>query len=126
MSAVRRAPSLRPDVLVAAGRRFLVLLGGISAVVVVVGLVLAALGAASPDRTISLGFYGVGSFLVIGGFLLGNRGPYRGSSESFGRSLRRATPEDSRESINMAVLLSVLGLLLVAIGAIIDSRLELI
>ncbi len=126
MSAVRWTPSLRPDVLVAAGRRFVLLLGGISAVIVVAGLILAVLGAASPDRAISLGFYGVGSFLVIGGFLIGNRGPYRGQGGSLGRSLERATPEDTRESINMTVLLSVLGLLLVALGAIIDSRLKLL
>lgn len=126
MSAVRWTPSLRPDVLVAAGRRFVLLLGGISAVIVFAGLTLAVLGAASPERAISLGFYGVGSFLVIGGFLLGNRGPYRGQGGSLGRSLERATPEDTRESINMTVLLSVLGLLLVALGAIIDSRLKLL
>jgi hypothetical protein len=120
---------LRPDLLVAAARRFLVLLGGISAVVVAAGLVLAALGATSPNRAISLGFYGVGAFLLLGGFLFGNRGPYRADSaagERFGRSLRRATPDDVRETVNMAVLLSVLGFLLLALGVIIDSRFELV
>ena len=105
------------------------LLGGISAVIVAGGLVLAALGAASPDRAISLGFYGVGAFLAVGGFLLGNRGPYRSGSarsERFGRSLERATPDDTRASVNMAILLTVLGLLLLAIGVTIDSRFELV
>ncbi len=117
------------DVLVAAGRRFLLLLGGISAAVVLGGLALAALGATSANRAVSLGFYGVGAFLVLGGFLFGNRGPYRAdpaTSERFGRNLRRATPEDERESVNMAVLLSVLGFLLLALGVIIDSRFELV
>ena len=105
------------------------LLGGISAVIVAGGLVLAALGAASPNRAISLGFYGVGAVLAIGGFLLGNRGPYRSGNvrgERFGRSLERATPDDTRASVNMAVLLTVLGLLLLAIGVAIDSRFELV
>ena len=126
MYAVRWTPALRPDVLVAAGRRFLLLLGGLSAIIVIAGLALSALGTGSPERAVSLGFYGVGSFLVIGGFLLGNRGPYRARGGSLGRSLERASPEDSRESINMAVLLSVLGLMLVVLGAIIDSRLKLL
>lgn len=120
---------MRPDILLAAGRRLLLLLGAISAVVVLGGLVLAALGATSVNRAVSLGFYGVGAFLVLGGFLLGNRGPYRAdtaTSERFGRNLRRATPDDVRESINMAVLLSVLGFVLLAFGVIIDSRFELI
>ena len=119
----------RTDILVAAARRFLLLLGGIVAVVVAGGLLVAAVGSAPPNRTISLGFYGVGAFLLLGGFLLGNRGPYRadsGRSDRFGRSLRRATPDDVRESVNMTVLLSVLGFLLLALGVIIDSRFELL
>jgi hypothetical protein len=95
-------------------------------VVVVGGLLVALLGAAAPNRAVSLGFYGVGAFLVLGGFLIGNRGPYRGRNASFGRSLRRATPDDARESVNMAILLSVLGFLLLALGVIIDSRFQLL
>jgi hypothetical protein len=120
---------LRPDVLVAAARRFLVLLGGIGAAIVVFGLGLGALAGTPPSRSLSLGFYVAGSFLVLGGFLFGNRGPYRadgGASDRFGRSLRRATPEDVRDSINMAALLVVLGFLLLAVGVIIDSRFQLI
>ena len=120
---------MRPDVFVAAARRFLVLLGAIIAIVVAVGLVVAALGAVSPERAISLGFYGVGAFLVLGGFLVGNRGPYRSNSvtgDRVGRSLRRATSDDTRDSVNMAVLLVVLGFLLLALGIIIDSRFELV
>lgn len=115
--------------LVAAARRFFFLLGGISAAVVLGGLLLAAAGAASANRAISLGFYGIGAFLALGGFLFGNRGPYRAegaAGDRFGRSLRRATPEDVRESVNMAVLLSVLGFILLALGVIIDSRFELV
>ncbi len=66
---------------------------------------------------------------MLGGFLFGNRGPYRADHaerERLGRGLRRATPEDVRETINMAVLLSVLGFLLLALGVIIDSRFELV
>lgn len=116
-------------IFVAAGRRFLLLLGGISAVVVLAGLVLAALGATSANRAVSLGFYGAGAFLVLGGFLFGNRGPYRAdpaTSDRVGRNLRRASPEDERESVNMAFLLTVLGFVLLALGVIIDSRFELV
>ncbi len=114
------------DALVSAARRFTLLLGGISAVVVVLGLLFALLGAGSADRTVSLGFYGVGSLLLVGGFLVGNRGPYRARGGSVGRSLRRATPGDHRESINMSVLLSVLGFILLALGVMVDSRVKLI
>lgn len=83
----------------------------------------------SPDRTISLGFYAVGGFLLLGGFFLGNRGPYRRVShegDRVGRGLRRATADDMRETVNMSVLLSVLGFLLLVLGVIIDSRFELL
>jgi hypothetical protein len=120
---------LRPDVLVAAARRFLVLLGGIGAAVVVCGLGVGALAGTSPNRSLSLGFYLSGAVLVLGGFLFGNRGPYRadaGASERLGRSLRRASPEDVRDSVNMSALLVVLGFLLIAVGVIIDSRFSLV
>lgn len=119
---------LRPDVLVPAARRLFVLFGGICAVVVVGGLALAALGAASPSRAVSLGFYGVGAFLVLGGFLIGNRGPYRarGTGERLGRDVRRATEDDTRTSVNMAFLLTVLGFVLLALGVVVDSRVSLI
>ena len=115
----------------AAARRFLLLIGGIGAAVLCGGLLIAALGITSAERAVSLGFYAVGSFLALGGFLAGNRGPYRpGGSmreERFGgRSLRRATPDDERESTNMAVLLTTTGFLLLAVGVIIDSRVKLL
>lgn len=119
----------RTSILAAAARRFFLLLGGISVGVVVVGLLVSAVGTASPNRAISLGFYGVGAFLLLGGFLLGNRGPYRPENrggDRLGRGLRRATPDDMRESVNMTVLLSVLGFILLAVGVIIDSRFRLL
>lgn len=117
------------DLLLAAARRLLLLLAAVSAIVVAVGLFFAALGAGSVDRAVSLGFYGVGSFLVLGGFLLGNRGPYRSGRSrrgGLGRELQRSTPDETRDTINMAILLTVLGFVLLAIGVIIDSRFRLV
>jgi len=119
---------VRPDVLLAALRRLIVLLGSICAVVVVGGLALSALGVGSPSRAVSLGFYGVGAFLVLGGFLVGNRGPYRarGAGGRIGRDVRRVTHDDTRATVNMAFLLTVLGFVLLALGVIVDGRVRLI
>lgn len=119
---------MRPDVLLAALRRLVVLLGGICAVVVLGGLALSALGVGSPSRAVSLGFYVVGAFLVLGGFLVGNRGPYRakGTGAAIGRDVRRATHDDTRVSVNTAFLLTFLGFVLLALGVIVDGRVRLI
>lgn len=121
---------MRPDVLLGAARRFAVLLASISAAVVVVGLGLGALVGSAPNRSVSLGFYAAGAFLVLGGFVSGNRGPYRSADDGGalwrGRSLRRASADDVRTSINMSVLLVVLGLVLLALGVAVDSRYRLV
>ncbi len=116
--------------LLAAARRFLTLLGIVSAAVVVCGGLLGLLTGSSLDRSISLGFYVAGAFLVSGGFVLGIRGPYRAETDEgtfrVGRRLRRTSPEEARESVNITVLLVVLGLVLLAVGTAVDSRYELI
>lgn len=116
--------------LVAAGRRFLYLLvvvgGGAVALAIAAGLLLGS----SVNRSASLGLYLSGAFLLVGGFLLGNRGPLRRAGDdgpvAFGRSVRRASPDEVRESVNLTVLLVVLGIVLLALGAAIDDRYELI
>jgi hypothetical protein len=115
----------------AATRRFLLLLGAIGGGAVAAGLGLGALLGASANRSASLGLYVAGSFLLVGGFLLGNRGPLRRDDDGAGglayrRTLRRATPEEVRESVNMTVLLVLLGLVLLLLGAVIDSRYQLV
>jgi hypothetical protein len=116
--------------LLAAARRFLVLLGIISALAVVGGGLLGLVTGTSLNRSISLGFYCAGAFLVAGGFVLGVRGPYRAELDEgtirVGRRLRRVSPEERRESVNITVLLVVLGIVALAIGAAIDDRYRLI
>jgi hypothetical protein len=114
----------------AAARRFLTLLGVISCLAVVLGGLLGLITGNSLNRSISLAFYGAGAFLVAGGFVFGVRGPYRSVSDEgtirVGRRLQRVSPEEQRESINITVLLVVLGFVLLAIGAAIDDRYQLI
>jgi hypothetical protein len=119
-------------VLLAAARRFLLLLAVVGGGAVLLGLAIGLLLGASANRSISLGLYISGAFLLVGGFLLGNRGPVRrlggegGGPISVGRPLRRASAEELRDSVNMTVLLVVLGFILLALAVTIDDRYELI
>jgi hypothetical protein len=120
--------------MVAALRRlaFAVLLCvGVTAVCsVLVGLLLGA----SLDRSLVLGFYLVGCFLMVAGFFAGNRGPTRVKSESpastampFGvfsgaRRLRWATLGEQDEAINNSAVFVGLGIVLVVVGVLLDGR----
>jgi hypothetical protein len=96
--------------------------------------VVGALVGSSIDRALVLGFYLMGCLLMVAGFFLGNRGPARVSSESprpmatpFGifsgdRKLRWATLGEQEETINSSALLIGLGVVLVAVGVLLDSR----
>jgi hypothetical protein len=83
---------------------------------------------------VSLGFYGVGAFLVVLGFLGGSRGPFR-SDNDYGndrvvlrheRGLRRATLDELHDAMNGAAVVIGIGLVLVVLGVIIDSRYTLV
>src|SRR5919109_4454575 len=63
--------------LVAALRRLLVLIVVIAGLTAVFALVLGLLAGASVSRSLSIGFYVVGSFWLVAGFFIGNRGPVR-------------------------------------------------
>ena len=110
-----------------------------SAVTVVGSVALGLLAGASLDRAISLGFYGLGCFLMVSGFFVGNRGPARLKSEEpsagpvlpgfgsmGGRRLRWATAEEQRETISHSGVFIALGFILVVIGVLVDSRHSLI
>ena len=75
--------------MLAAIRRLLILIVGCSVVIVGVSALFGALIGASLDRAISLGFYGLGCFLMVSGFFVGNRGPARLKSEATGWSISR-------------------------------------
>ncbi len=89
---------------------------------------------ASLERSLVLGFYLAGCFLMVAGFFAGNRGPTRVKSESpaatatpFGvfsgaRKLRWATLGEQDEAINNSAVFVGLGILLVAVGVLLDGR----
>jgi len=123
--------------MLAALRRLAVLVVLCSAVTVVGSVALGLLAGASLDRAISLGFYGLGCFLMVSGFFVGNRGPARVKSETAGwtmlpipgigsRRLRWATLDEQNETINNSAVFIVLGVILVVIGVLVDSRHSLI
>lgn len=123
--------------MLAALRRLVVLVVLCSAVTVVGSVALGLLAGASLDRAISLGFYGLGCFLMVSGFFVGNRGPARVKSETAGwtmmpfpgigsRRLRWATLDEQNETINNSAVFIVLGVILVVIGVLVDSHHSLI
>jgi hypothetical protein len=113
----------------ALGRLVKLLLGALVGSAVVALPIGLALGA-TPARALSLGWYCVGSFLLIAGFFVGNRGPARSSGgwsplSLRGRVLRWATPDEQEESINLSAVLIVLGIALILLGIAADTRYSL-
>jgi hypothetical protein len=91
-----------------------------------------ALGA-DPWRSLSLAFYLTGSFLLVSGFFVGNRGPVRlkrGEQGAFlfmgSRFVRWASPAEREENINLSALFVVLGFVLILFGVAADNRYELV
>ncbi len=123
--------------MLAAIRRLVVLVVLCSALTLVVSVPLGLLADASLDRAVSLGFYGLGCFLMVSGFFVGNRGPARVKSETAGstmlpipgfgnRRVRWATLDEQNETINNSAVFIILGLILVLIGVVVDSHHSLV
>jgi hypothetical protein len=123
--------------MLAALRRLTVIVAAASGLTVVASVLLGLLVGASLDRSVALGFYGLGCFLMISGFFVGNRGPARLKSESpepsmmplpgfGGRRLRWATLEEQNETINNSAVFVLVGLILVLIGVAVDSHHSLV
>jgi hypothetical protein len=117
----------------AALRRFSILAFLAAGLTAAGSLLLGALLGTSLDRALSLGFYFMGCFLLVSGFFLGNRGPSRVKSETaapsvlgfgmFGdRRLRWATAGEQGETIRSSAVFITLGVILIVIGTIVDSR----
>jgi uncharacterized membrane protein len=106
-----------------------------SAITLVGALVFGVALGADPLRSISLGFYGIGIFMLVAGFFVGNRGPVRlkgtGGEQSAGlffgsRFVRWASPEERDENINLSAVFVVLGFVLILLGVAADNRYELV
>jgi hypothetical protein len=115
----------------AAGRRFLGLFLLASAVTLVVSLGIGLPLGSGVSRAVSVGFYCVGSFLLIAGFFVGNRGPVRlkrdvGVPLLGSRYMRWATPAEREETINLSAIFVVLGFVLILVGVITDNRYDLV
>jgi hypothetical protein len=111
--------------LLAAARRFVVLFGSVVVATALVSMALGALLGGSSLRAIALGFYGVGSFLLLGGFFIGNRGPIRLKSDSVAsflerRAVRWATADEQEDALNSSGLFVTLGLVLILMGLAVD------
>jgi len=115
-------------------RRLVVVLAivivGTAVLSLLVGL---ALGVGA-SRSVSLGFYLVGSFLLVSGFFVGNRGPVRVKGDpGFGmfgffrdRRLRWATGSEQVETLSLSFVFVVLGLVLIILGVAADTRYSLV
>lgn len=114
----------------AAARRFLALLAGIAACTAALSVVGALIGGASLSRALSVGFYLVGSFMLVAGFFIGNRGPVRPKGAGtllFGsRIMRWATPLEREETLNESALFVAIGFALILIGVATDSHTRLL
>ncbi len=93
-------------------------------------IVLGLIAGASLSRSLAIGFYLVGSFWLVAGFFVGNRGPVRLKSDLgaplFGsRFVRWATPEEREETINMSAVYVLLGFVLILFGFAADTRYSL-
>jgi hypothetical protein len=116
----------------AAARRFVKLLATIVGTTAVLSLLLGLLLGSEPGRSVAVGLYLVGCALLLGGFFVGNRGPFRVANEEgmvglrVKRGLRVASGDEQAESFNMTGLLVFGGILLLALGAAVDSNARLL
>jgi hypothetical protein len=115
--------------LIAAARRFSILLGATSAVIAACSLGVGAAAGFSLNRSLASGFEIFGCLLLVLGFFVGNRGPVRLKTEAAPligpRFLRWATPDEHSRTIPESAIFIVLGLIVIMIGLAIDARYRL-
>ena len=105
---------------------FVVISAGTIVLSVLAGLMLGA----SLMRSIAIGFYLVGCFVLFGAFFFGNRGPVRPSGDDdegglfrlTSRRLRWATHEEQDDAINSAAIFLPLGFVLILLGVVWDNK----
>lgn len=111
-------------------RRFALLVCAIGGGTVVVSILAGLLMHASLSRSIALGFYLVGCFVLLAGFFFGNRGPVRSRGGSpvgpllpgGSRRLGWATREEQGEAINLSAVFVAIGIVLIFLGVVSDNR----
>jgi hypothetical protein len=118
----------------AAARRFGIMLAGVAATTLVFSVLLGVAFGSTVSRSVSVGFYCVGSAILILGFFAGNRGPVRQKGEHGGggflmplpgRMLRWASPVEQQESISLSAIFVTIGFVLIALGVVADTRYNL-
>lgn len=112
------------------------MLAGAIAATAVVSLIVGALLGAGVDRSLALGFYLAGSFMILAGFFVGNRGPARvkGDSDAVGgiftffgtRRVRWANLREQNETISNSAVFVSLGFVLILVGFAFDAKHTLI
>lgn len=116
--------------IVGALRRLGLIVGGLAGATLVVSLLLGLAAGSRLARAISVGFYSIGCVLLLGTLLLGARGPlrpvwhdeHRRAGFLSPRGVRKATPDERKESSRTAILLFGLGLGFIVLGAVIDPN----
>jgi hypothetical protein len=117
--------------LAGAARRILGLFAVVGGVTVFVSIALALLTDTSVRRAIAVGFYAVGSIVLLSGFFVGNRGVLRADTDDekgglllgFGRRrVRSATGEEQRENLRVSALVIGLGIMLLVLGTLADTE----
>ncbi len=115
---------------IAAARRFGVLVAATSAFITVSAVATGLILGSSLNRSIAIGFEAFGCLLLVLGFFVGNRGPVRVKGDAtpfFGpRFLRWATPDEVQSTIADSAIFIVLGLVVILLGLMIDSRYTLL
>jgi hypothetical protein len=112
---------------VQAGRRLALIFAAVFGATVVLSVLLGLAAGASMGRSVAIGLYVAGAVALLGCFVMGARGPLRGSGSAGeatpllgARRVRRATADERTEASRTAVLLFALGLTLIVLGSIID------
>ena len=108
-------------------RRLLILFAALAAGATVVPALIGLIVGASPARSISLGFYGIGAMCAAFGFALASRASFRLPQR---QPTDRAPPEPKaeavRESRSTAAIMIAMGITLLVIGVAVDPRASLI
>lgn len=126
--------------LLAAARRFALLLAAVAGVTIAISLLAALAFDASTGAAVPRGLYIVGCFLLLAGVFSGIRGPVRpkGGDEGrdavgglfgigvFAQGIRTASADERRDARSTSWIFFFLGLALIVLGVATDGRTSLL